>query len=328
MRILKRLILFVFACIFLLAGWLAYHVNAAVQLPVTPYEFSIKSGSSLRSVAKQLVDAGVLHDAWLFVLLSRVMGYAASLKAGDYELIESASPLQLLERITTGDVNQSEIRFIEGWTFSQLRKSLDEHPAIRHDTVGLSDQKILQLIGASEIAAEGLFFPDTYYFVRGNSDVAILKRAYHTMQNNLNIVWAERAANVPLTNAYQALILASIVEKETGKESDRTTIAGVFLNRLRLGMRLQTDPTVIYGMGEKFDGNLRKKDLLTDQEYNTYTRSGLPPTPIAMPGLASIQAALNPAKTGALYFVAKGGGESHFSSNLTGHNRAVSKYQK
>jgi len=148
------------------------------------------------------------------------------------------------------------------------------------------------------------------------------------MQNNLNIVWAERATNVPLTNAYQALILASIVEKETGKESDRTTIAGVFLNRLRLGMRLQTDPAVIYGMGEKFDGNLRKKDLLTDQEYNTYTRSGLPPTPIAMPGLASIQAALNPAKTGALYFVAKGEGESHFSSNLTDHNRAVSKYQK
>lgn len=328
MRILKHLILFVLAGIFLLAGWFAYHVNAAVQLPVTPYEFSIKSGSSLRSVAKQLVDAGVLHDAWSFVLLSRVMGYAASLKAGDYELIESASPLQLLERITAGDVNQSEVRFIEGWTFSQLRRTLDEHPAIQHDTVGLSEQKVLQLIGASEIAAEGLFFPDTYYFVRGNSDVAILKRAYHTMQNNLNIAWAERATNVPLTNAYQALILASIVEKETGKESDRTTIAGVFLNRLRLGMRLQTDPAVIYGMGEKFDGNLRKKDLLTDQEYNTYTRSGLPPTPIAMPGLASIQAALNPAKTGALYFVAKGEGKSHFSSNLTDHNRAVSKYQK
>ena len=328
MRILKRLILFVLAGIFLFAGWFAYHVNAAVQLPATPYEFSIKSGSSLRSVARQLVDAGVLHDAWSFVLLSRVMGYAASLKAGDYELIEGASPLQLLERISTGDVNQSEVRFIEGWTFSQLRRALDEHPAIRHDTAGLSDQKILQLIGASETAAEGLFFPDTYYFVRGNSDIAILKRAYRIMQNNLNIAWAERATNLPLTDAYQALILASIVEKETGRESDRTTIASVFLNRLRLGMRLQTDPTVIYGLGEKFDGNLRKKDLLTDQEYNTYTRRGLPPTPIAMPGLASIQAALNPAKTGALYFVAKGDGESHFSSNLTDHNRAVSKYQK
>ena len=186
----------------------------------------------------------------------------------------------------------------------------------------------MQLIGASETMAEGLFSPDTYYFVRGNSDVAILKRAYHAMQNNLNTAWTGRATNLPLTDSYQALILASIVEKETGRESDRTNVAGVFINRLRIGMRLQTDPTVIYGLGDKFDGNLRKKDLLTDQEYNTYTRSGLPPTPIALPGMASIQAALNPAKTSSLYFVGKGNGESHFSSNLTDHNRAVSKYQR
>ena len=256
------------------------------------------------------------------------MGYASLLKAGDYELTENTSPWQLLGRITMGDVNQSEVRFIEGWTFSQLRKTLDEHPAIRHDTTGLSDLEILRLIGASEMAAEGLFSPDTYYFVRGNSDIAILKRAYRAMQNNLATAWAGRAMNLPLTDAYQALILASIVEKETGRERDRANIAGVFINRLRLGMRLQTDPTVIYGLGEKFDGNLRKKDLLADQEYNTYTRRGLPPTPIAMPGMASIQAVLNPAKTGALYFVAKGNGESHFSSNLTDHNRAVAKYQK
>ena len=328
MHILKRMIFLVLAATSLFAGWFAYHVSAAVQLPAVPYEFSIKSGSSLKSVAKQLADAGVLHDTWSFVLLSRLMGYASLLKAGDYELTENTSPWQLLERVTTGDVNQSEVRFIEGCTFSQLRKTLDEHPAVRHDTTGLSDREVLQLIGASETAAEGLFFPDTYYFVRGNSDIAILKRAYRTMQNNLNIAWAGRATNLPLTDAYQALILASIVEKETGRESDRANIAGVFVNRLRLGMRLQTDPTVIYGLGEKFDGNLRKKNLLTDQEYNTYTRCGLPPTPIAMPGLASIQAALNPAKTGALYFVAKGNGGSHFSNNLTDHNRAVTKYQK
>lgn len=328
MRILKRLILFILVAVLLLAGWFAYYVKAPVQLPIIPYEFSIKSGSSLKSVARQLVDARVLHNDWSFVLLSRIMGSASSLKAGDYELVESTSPLQLLERITTGSVNQSEVRFIEGWTFSQLRQTLDEHPALRHDTAGLSDQKILQLIDAGETAAEGLFFPDTYYFVRGNSDIAILKRAYRTMQNNLNAAWAERTVNLPLTNAYQALILASIVEKETGRESDRASVAGVFINRLRLGMRLQTDPTVIYGLGGEFDGNLRKKDLLADQEYNTYTRSGLPPTPIALPGLASIQAALNPAKTSALYFVAKGNGESHFSSNLTDHNRAVTKYQK
>lgn len=328
MRTLKRIILLVLAWAIMFAGWFVYEINKPVRLPVVPYEFSIEPGSSLRSVAKQLADAGVLHDAWSFVLLSRVMGLASSLKAGDYEIGGSTSSLQLLERITKGDVNQSEVRFIEGWTFSQLRQILDEHPAVRHDTTHLSDKEILGLIGAGETPAEGLFFPDTYFFARGSSDTAILRRAYHAMQNHLLSAWAERAADLPLADPYQALILASIVEKETGRESDRTMVAGVFINRLRLGMLLQTDPAVIYGLGKKFDGNLRKKDLLTDQEYNTYMRGGLPPTPIAMPGLASIQAALNPAKTKALYFVAKGNGESHFSDNLADHNRAVSKYQK
>ena len=328
MHILKRITLFVLVAASLFVGWFAYHVQDPVQIPITPYELSIKPGSSLRTVAKQLAGAGALHDAWSFILLSRLMGYSSLLKAGDYELTESISPWQLLKRVTNGDVNQSEVRFIEGWTFSQLRKTLNEHPALRHDTAGLTDFEVMQLIGASEIMAEGLFSPDTYYFVRGNSDVAVLKRAYHAMQNNLNAAWAGRATNLPLTDSYQALILASIVEKETGREGDRTNVAGVFINRLRIGMRLQTDPTVIYGLGDKFDGNLRKKDLLTDQEYNTYTRSGLPPTPIALPGMASIQAALNPAKTSSLYFVGKGNGESHFSSNLTDHNRAVSKYQR
>ncbi|MBA0916592.1 MAG: endolytic transglycosylase MltG [Nitrosomonadaceae bacterium] len=328
MHILKRITLLALVAASLFVGWFAYHVQDPVQIPITPYELSIKPGSSLRTVAKQLVGAGALHDAWSFILLSRLMGYSSSLKAGDYELTESISPWQLLKRVTNGDVNQSEIRFIEGWTFSQLRKTLNENPALQHDTAGLTDFQVMQLIGASETMAEGLFSPDTYYFVRGNSDVAILKRAYHAMQNNLNTAWTGRATNLPLTDSYQALILASIVEKETGRESDRVNVAGVFINRLRIGMRLQTDPTVIYGLGDKFDGNLRKKDLLTDQEYNTYTRSGLPPTPIALPGMASIRAALNPAKTSSLYFVAKGNGESHFSSNLTDHNRAVSKYQK
>ena len=328
MHILKRITLLVLVAASLFVGWFAYHVQDPVQIPIAPYELSIKPGSSLRTVAKQLAGAGALHDTWSFILLSRLMGYSSLLKAGDYELTESISPWQLLKRVTNGDVNQSEVRFIEGWTFSQLRKTLNEHPALRHDTAGLTDSEVMQLIGASETMAEGLFSPDTYYFVRGNSDVAILKRAYHAMQNNLNAAWTGRATNLPLTDSYQALILASIVEKETGRESDRTNVAGVFINRLRIGMRLQTDPTVIYGLGDKFDGNLRKKDLLTDQEYNTYTRSGLPPTPIALPGMASIQAALNPAKTSSLYFVGKGNGESHFSSNLTDHNRAVSKYQK
>lgn len=325
---LKCSVLLASTIILLFAGWFFYHVNTAVHIPVVPYEFSIKSGSSLRNVARQLADAGVLSDAWSFVLLSRIMGHASSLKAGNYKLSENTSPLQLLEYITEGNVNQSEIKFIEGWTFRQLRKTLNEHPAIQHDTEKLNNQDILQLIGANEAVAEGLFFPDTYFFEQGSSDTAILKRAYRIMQDNLASAWATSTKDLPLANPYQALILASIIEKETGKETDRNKIAGVFINRLRLGMLLQTDPTIIYGLGEEFDGNLRKKDLLTDHEYNTYTRPGLPPTPIAMPGLASINAALNPAKTDALYFVAKGNGESHFSSNLADHNRAVAKYQK
>ena len=328
MRTLRRLIVLLFVGILLMTGWIAYQLNAPVRLPAIPYEFSIKQGSSLTSVANQLADVGILSDARLFILLSRIKGVASSVKAGDYELTAPISPLELLERITKGDITQSEIKFIEGWTFSQLRQTLDEHPALRHDTTGLSSGEILKLIGAGETAAEGLFFPDTYFFASGSSDTAILKRAYRVMQNHLARAWAERTGDLPLKHPYEALILASIVEKETGRESDRGMVAAVFVNRLRFNMLLQTDPTVIYGMAEKFDGNLRKKDLLTDQVYNTYTRRGLPPTPIALPGLASIEAVLNPAKTDALYFVAKGNGESHFSNNLTDHNRAVSKYQK
>jgi UPF0755 protein len=328
MRTLKRLLYLIIIAVFLFSGWVAYRLNSPVQPPSLPYEFSVEPGSSLKIVANQLAEAGVLPDAWSFILLSRLMGVASSLKAGDYEITANTSPLELLKRITKGDISQSEIRFIEGWTFSQLRQTLDQHPSVRHDTTGLSNGEIMKLIGAQETAAEGLFFPDTYYFARGSSDAAILKRAYRAMQNHLNQAWDSRSANLPLKDPYQALILASIVEKETGRESDRSMIASVFLNRLRLSMMLQTDPTVIYGLGDKFDGNLRKKHLLTDQEYNTYTRRGLPPTPIAMPGLPSIQAVLNPAKTNALYFVAKGNGESHFSNSLEEHNRAVSRYQK
>src|SRR5690242_9850568 len=328
MRTLKRLLYLIIIAVFLFGGWVAYRVNSPVQLPSLPYEFSVEPGSSLKVVANQLAEAGVLPDAWSFILLSRLMGVASSLKAGDYEITASTSPLELLKRITKGDISQSEIRFIEGWTFSQLRQTLDQHPSVRHDTTGLSNGEIMRLIGAQETAAEGLFFPDTYYFARGSSDVTILKRAYRAMQNHLRDAWAGRSANLPLKDPYQALILASIVEKETGRESDRSMIASVFLNRLRLSMLLQTDPAVIYGLGDKFDGNLRKKDLLTDREYNTYTRRGLPPTPIAMPGLPSIQAVLNPASTNALYFVSKGNGESHFSHSLEEHNRAVSRYQK
>ncbi len=328
MRTLQRLIFWILLLATLFSGWLYLHVHSDIHLPTTPYEFTIKPGSNLKQVSQQLSDAGVLAHMWSFVLLSRYMGNESAIKAGDYTLTENLSQVALLEYLIQGDVKQNEIKFLEGWTFSQIREVLNNHPTIKNNTIDLSEQEILQLIGADETAAEGLFFPDTYYFVRNNSDVEILQRAYRTMQNHLQAAWSTRQESLPLKTPYEALILASIVEKETGLESDRAEIAGVFINRLRISMRLQTDPTIIYGMGDKFDGNLRRKDLQTDQPYNTYTRAGLPPTPIAMPGLSSIQAALNPAETKAIYFVAKGNGESQFSTNLADHNRAVNKYQR
>ncbi|MDC8445053.1 MAG: endolytic transglycosylase MltG [Nitrosomonas sp.] len=331
MLTLKRLS-FIFLGFFLtailLAGWLYHHYHREIALPHTPYEFSIESGSNLKQIAQQLVDAGILSDTWSFILLSRYLGKDSTIKAGDYLLTENLSQFELLEYLIKGDIRQNQIRFIEGWTFAQFRQSLYSHPDIRNTTDGMSETEIMQLIGADESFAEGLFFPDTYFFLKNSNDIEILRRAYQSMQSHLQAAWNERIESLPLESPYEALILASIVEKETGLESDRAEIAGVFVNRLRIGMRLQTDPTVIYGMGDQFDGNLRKKDLQTDHDYNTYTRSGLPPTPIAMPGLASIRAAVNPATTDALYFVAKGNGESKFSTNLRDHNRAVTKYQK
>ncbi|MGB8078574.1 MAG: endolytic transglycosylase MltG, partial [Gallionella sp.] len=217
---------------------------------------------------------------------------------------------------------------IEGWTFKQLRESLNSSPDIVHTTLNLTDQEILQRIGAAENHPEGLFFPDTYYFAAGSNDLVIFKRAYQTMQKHLQQAWLTRAPDLPMKTPYEALVLASIVEKETGAPEDRSMIAAVFVNRLRRGMLLQTDPTVIYGLGDSFDGNLRKRDLLKDTSYNTYRRAGLTPTPISLPGVASLQAAMHPAKTDALYFVSRGDGSSQFSSTLTEHNRAVDRYQK
>ena len=328
MHTLKRLLLAITSITILFAGWFYLHVHSNVTLPATPYEFSIRSGSNLKQVAQQLADAGIIPSKWSLIVLARYLNQESAIKAGDYQLTDNLSQIALLEYLTKGDAKQNEIKFIEGWTFAQLRRVLNEHPAVENTITGLSDQEILQRIGASETAAEGLFFPDTYYFVKGDRDIDVLQRAYQAMQNHLQTSWSARMESLPLATPYEALILASIIEKETGVESDRAEIAGVFINRLRKGMRLQTDPTIIYGLGEQFDGNLRKQDLLADQAYNTYTRAGLPPTPIALPGLASIRAALNPAETDALYFVAKGNGESQFSTNLADHNKAVNKYQK
>ncbi|MGB4922724.1 MAG: endolytic transglycosylase MltG [Candidatus Nitrotoga sp.] len=328
MRTIKRLLLVILLLAALLASAIGYYVIRPLTFSTLPLEFSLDQGSSLKAAARQMQQAGVLPNDWMFVWLARMLGKSAQIQAGNYELETTVTMLELLAIVTDGQAAQSEFSIIEGWTFNQFRTALNTNPAIRHDSASLSEAEILRRIGATEAYAEGQFFPDTYYFVKGTSDLALLKRAYKTMQIHLQESWQERTPDLPLKSAYEALILASIVEKETGQASDRGMIAAVFVNRLRKGMLLQTDPTVIYGLGNNFDGNLRKRDLLTDTLYNTYTRIGLPPSPIALPGLASIQATLHPAATDALYFVARGNGSSQFSNTLNEHNTAVNRYQK
>jgi len=327
-RVMRRIFKLLILLVLLAAAGLGYYAYRPLPLPATPFEFELKQGSSLKSMARDMHQAGLLKQDQLFVWLGRLLGKSTQLKAGNYALEHPVSPLELLEMFTKGDVSQNQMSVIEGWTFKQLRAALNASPDIAHDTLTLTDAEILQRIGATETHPEGLFFPDTYYFAAGSSDLAIFKRAYRVMQQHLQEAWAGREMGLPLQTPYQALILASIVEKETGAPGDRAMIAGVFVNRLRKGMLLQTDPTVIYGLGDQFDGNLRKRDLLADTAYNTYTRGGLTPTPIALPGMAALQATLHPAKTDALYFVARGDGSSQFSSSLAAHNRAVNQYQK
>jgi UPF0755 protein len=306
----------------------AYYALAELKVASLPAQFSIKKGSSLRSAAGQMAAAGVLQRPELFVLMGRLMGKATSLKAGFYELDKPVAPLDLLRKITQGDYTLVSITLVEGWTFRQVRKALAGDPGIQQEIRELSDTDVAQRLGIEHPSPEGWFFPDTYNFSHGTSDLKILRRAHELMKSHLAAQWERRAQNLPLASPYEALILASIIEKETGKPDERPLIAAVFVNRLRLGMRLQTDPTVIYGLGEAFDGNLRRADLLADSAWNTYTRQGLPPTPIAMPGLASLGAALAPAASEALYFVAKGDGSHQFSRSLGEHERAVTKYQK
>lgn len=327
MSVIKELVLWLLFLLLIVAGLFAYYARTPIPLQRTPFEFALKQGSSLKSAARQIQQAGGLNNEWLFVLLGRTLGKATQIKPGNYQLEHEVSPLQLLNMISKGQIAQSSLTIIEGSTFKQLRDTLNTDSTLRHDSAALSDAEILKRIGATESAPEGLFFPDTYNYDKGSSDLIVLKRAYQLMQRNLQENWAKRDASLPFDTPYQALILASIVEKETGQPSDRPMIASVFINRLRKNMRLQTDPTVIYGLGDKFDGNLRKRDLTRDTPYNTYTRGGLTPTPIALPGLAALQATLHPAPGKALYFVARGDGSSQFSSSLVEHNNAVNRYQ-
>jgi UPF0755 protein len=323
----KIIILLIFPVLFVVAG-LGYYAYRPLPLPAAPFEFELKQGSNLKGMARELKQAGLLEQDWTFVWLARLLGKSSQIQAGYYVLDRPVTPKELLDMFSKGEVIQRKMSVIEGWTFKQFREALNANPDIKHLTLNLTDAEILQRIGATETHPEGLFFPDTYRFAVGTRDLVILKRAYQTMLQRLQAAWAARDERLPLETPYQALILASIVEKETGTSSDRALIAGVFVNRLRKGMLLQTDPTVIYGMGDKYNGNIRKRDLRTDTIYNTYTRRGLTPTPISLPGVAALQAALHPAQTDALYFVSRGDGSSQFSSSLAAHNRAVDKYQK
>ena len=310
------------------AGGLAWYARQPLRIDPLPKTVNVKPGMHLKSLSVMLEREGVIGNAQSFWLLGRVLGKAGTLKVGVYTLDRPLTPLELYAKIQRGEVSQVAVQFIEGWNWREVRAALAAQPMLKNDSAGMSDADLLQAIGAEENHPEGLLFPDTYFFAPHSSDLNVLRRAYRLQHEKLMAAWETRAPGLPYRTPYEALIMASIVEKETGAAFERPQIAGVFLNRLRLRMRLQTDPTVIYGLGERFDGNLRKIDLQTDTPYNTYTRSGLPPTPIAMPSEAAIQAALNPAQTDALYFVSRGDGTHVFSSNLDAHNSAVNRHQR
>jgi UPF0755 protein len=323
-RLVKLAVLFALAG----AGGLAWYGNRSLQIELLPKTLNVVPGTNLRSLSTMLEREGVVGNAQMFWLLGRVLGKAGSIKVGVYTLDRPLTPLELYAKIQRGEVSQALVQFIEGWNWREVSAELAAQPLLKNESAGMSETEILQAIGAEESHIEGLLFPDTYFYAPHTSDLGVLRRAYRRQHDKLMAAWDTRAPGLPYRTPYEALIMASIVEKETGAAFERPKIAGVFLNRLKQGMRLQTDPTVIYGLGDRFDGNLRKIDLQRDTPYNTYTRAGLPPTPIAMPSEAAIQAALNPAKTDALYFVARGDGTHTFSRTLEAHNRAVNRYQR
>lgn len=298
-----------------------------IKLDQASTQFTISSGNTIRQVAQNLADAGYIEDPVMFIALARLQGENTLIKAGEYLLKSDHTPADLMHLFTQGDSILYSFTIIEGWTFKQLLEAIKDDPILVKTINDVDDKMIMAKISDSEVSAEGWFLPDTYHFPRGTTDISFLKRAHETMRQKLQQEWENRAKDLPLKTPYEALILASIIEKETGAAFERPLIAGAFIQRLKKGMRLQTDPTVIYGIGKNFDGNIRYKDLRKDTPYNTYLHKGLTPTPIALPGIDSIRAALNPAQTDAVYFVSKGDGTHHFSSTLEEHNEAVSKYQ-
>jgi UPF0755 protein len=294
----------------------------------TPVDLSIEPGTSAKSIAQAVADAGVDTSPNLLYAWFRLSGQSRQMRAGSYEIAPGTSPKRLLSMLVRGEESLRTLTIVEGWNWRQVRQALAKAEQLQPDSRALSDATLMAQLGRPGVAPEGRFYPDTYSYAKGASDLAVLQRAMKAMDKQLQHAWDARQPGAALQSPEQALILASIVEKETGKAHDRAQISGVFNNRLRIGMRLQTDPTVIYGLGEAFDGDLRRVHLTTDTPWNTYTRGGLPPTPIAMPGKAALLAAVQPAKTSAIYFVAKGDGSSHFSATLDEHNRAVNRYQR
>jgi UPF0755 protein len=334
MRKLLNLFLILVVLGILAAGAVAWWGHRWLQTPIAGLTqtliFEVPKGASLRTVASSLNDQNLLDQPQVWTWWARLTQRDHSLKAGEYQLQPGLTPIKLLELLNSGNVLLHSITFIEGSTFADMRKVLSQSPTVLNKYAAATPQEIMRALGQANLHPEGQFFPDTYRYARDTTDIELLGMAFRRMQQELNTAWGTRARDLPLATPYEALILASIVEKETGLDTERPQISGVFVERLRRGMRLQTDPTVIYGMMAQYDGNIRRKDLLRDTPYNTYTRAGLPPTPICLPGLDSIRAAMQPETNGALFFVASGNGDGshYFSRTLAEHNAAVKRYLK
>lgn len=315
----------------LLLGWAWMQYEDFRNTPLTIAQdsviFEVPKGTNLAAVAQDLEEAGLIKEARYLQWYGRYTGQASRIRAGEYRLTNTMLPDDLLALLVSGKSVTYSLTLLEGWNLRQVRAAVAAHEALEQTLEGIDNKAVMTLLGLPGEHPEGRFFPDTYQFTRGMSDLEFLRRAQRMMDRELAAAWAQKAGGVPLKTPYEALILASIVEKETGQADERPQIAGVFARRLRKGMKLQTDPTVIYGMGERFDGNIRRADLTEDTPYNTYVHTGLPPTPIAMPGRGALLAAVNPAPGKAIYFVAKGDGTHAFSATLAEHNAAVRKYQ-
>ena len=327
--LMKKIIRYSVATVALLAlgiGVYLYWYSVA-QLEIEQKTYIVGPGTTLKGIARMLHREKVLPDAHVLVWIAALKGQSRELKAGEYQFRKGMTAMEILEQVTAGRVVEYPLKIVEGWNFKQVLEALNSAPKLTHTLQGMGSKQIMAMLGYPSVHPEGRFFPDTYYFSTGMSDLLILQRAYQKMDKILDEEWNKRANDLPYKNRDEALTMASIVEKETGKPEERPLIAGVFVQRLRMGMKLQTDPTVIYGLGDKFNGNLTLAHLRTPTPYNTYTMKGLPPTPIAMPGRESVRAAMNPENTRALYFVSRGDGSHVFSENLEQHNSAVVKYQ-